>query len=69
MLVLSRYIDESIVITIPPSDKPTTVTVTQVGIQGTKSRLGFEAPKTVTVHRSEVQDSIERLGKLGPRRS
>lgn len=69
MLVLSRNVEESIIITVPPSDKTTTITVLQVDIRGNKSRLGIEAPKLVTVHRSEVQDSIERLGKLGPRRS
>ena len=69
MLVLKRYVEESIIIIVPPSDTPTKITITQLGIEGTKSKLGFDAPKTVSVNRSEVQNEIDTLGKLGPRRN
>ena len=53
MLVLSRYIDETIVI----GDD---VEITIVGIQGEKVRLGINAPPHIAIHRKEVYDSIVR---------
>ena len=47
MLVLSRKTDESIVI-----DKRITVTVLE--IQGSRIRLGIEAPKEIPVVREEL---------------
>jgi len=71
MLVLSRAVDEKIIIIIPPSNKPTIVEVVQVDIRGTKSRLGIQAPRNVTINRSEVQDqiNIENLAKLGQKKN
>jgi len=71
MLVLSRAIDEKIIIVIPPSNKPTIVEVIQVDIRGSKSRLGIQAPRNVTINRSEVQDqiNIENLAKLGQKKN
>lgn len=60
MLVLSRKKNESVVITVPPSSTPTTITLTTIETRGDKTRTGFDAPKEVTVHRKEVQDAIER---------
>ena len=53
MLVLSRKLNESIVI----NDD---ITVTVVDIRGDKVRLAIEAPKEVPVHRREVFDAIHR---------
>ena len=53
MLVLSRKVNESIVI----NDN---ITVIVVEIRGDKVRLGVEAPKEVPVHRREVFDAIHR---------
>jgi len=53
MLVLAREKNESITI----GDD---ITVTVVGIQGGKVRLGIIAPLAVPVHRSEVCDAIKR---------
>ncbi|MDA0772527.1 MAG: carbon storage regulator CsrA [Cyanobacteria bacterium] len=53
MLVLTRQIDESIVI----GDN---IVITIVGIRGDKVRLGIEAPRDVSVHRQEVHDDIQR---------
>jgi carbon storage regulator len=60
MLVLSRKINESIVI----SDG---IIVTVVEIRRDKVRLGIEAPKNVTVHRREVYEKIKE-GSLGAQR-
>jgi carbon storage regulator len=61
MLVLSRKVDESIVI----NDD---ITIIVVEIRGDKVRLGIEAPKEVPVHRREVFDAIRRndLPKTDP---
>ncbi|MDR3196669.1 MAG: carbon storage regulator CsrA [Planctomycetaceae bacterium] len=51
MLVLSRKINESVII----NDN---ITVVVVEIHGDKVRLGIEAPKDIIVHRKEVYDAI-----------
>ncbi len=51
MLVLSRKVDESIVI-------GEDIVVTVVEVRGDKVRLGISAPREVTVHRREVYDKI-----------
>jgi len=51
MLVLSRQIDETIMI----GDN---VELTIVDIRGDKVRIGIKAPANVTVHRKEVYDAI-----------
>jgi carbon storage regulator len=56
MLVLSRQLDESIVI----GDK---VVVTIVDIRGDKVRLGIQAPSEVPVHRKEVYEAIQKEGR------
>ena len=73
MLVLSRQIDETIMI----GDE---VELTIVDIRGDKVRIGIKAPATVAVHRKEVYDAIKNenqqaaefrgeLGSLRPRGS
>jgi len=51
MLVLSRHIDESIMI----GDE---IELTIVDIRGDKVRIGITAPSSVAVHRKEVYESI-----------
>ena len=58
MLILSRKLDETIVIDAERGRTPITVRV--VAIQGGKVRIGIDAPRDVTVHRSEVFDAIRR---------
>ena len=53
MLVLSRQLDESIVI----GDN---IVVTIVDIRGERVRLGIQAPGEVAVHRQEVYQAIQR---------
>lgn len=56
MLVLSRQVDETIMI----GDD---IEVTVVDIRGDKVRLGITAPKAIAVHRKEVYEAIKRENK------
>ena len=53
MLVLSRHIDESLII-------GNDIEIVVVEIRGDKVRLGVQAPREVSVHRREVYDAIQR---------
>lgn len=57
MLVLSRKINESIII----GDD---IVITIVDIRGDKVRVGINAPQKVPVHRQEVYEAIERERKV-----
>ena len=57
MLVLSRHINESIMI----GDMEVMV----VDIRGDKVRLGVTAPTEVSVHRREVYDAIKLQAEAG----
>lgn len=52
MLVLTRHIDQKIII----GDD---ITISVLGIQGNHVRLGFTAPKDVSVHREEIYLRIQ----------
>lgn len=56
MLILSRRLNESIVI----SDD---IVVTVLEVRGDQVRLGIRAPRSVTVHREEVQREILEANK------
>lgn len=53
MLVLSRQLDESIMI----GDD---IVITLVDVRGDKIRLGIAAPTDVPIHRQEVYEAIQR---------
>ena len=53
MLVLSRQLDESIMI----GDD---IVITVVDIRGDKVRIGIAAPGAIPVHRQELYESIQR---------
>ena len=56
MLILSRKEDETIILIIPPSDKPTVVKVTVSSIKATRVALGFDGPRTTKILREEVSE-------------
>jgi len=60
MLVLSRKVGETIVITAPDG---TQIVLMMVEVRGDKARIGIDAPRTYTVHREEVQQRISANGK------
>jgi carbon storage regulator len=53
MLVLSRQVDEAVMI----GDD---IRVTVVRIQHGKVRLGIDAPKALPVHRKEIYDRVQK---------
>ena len=57
MLVLSRKLNESIVIN-------ENIVVTVLGVQGDKVRLGIEAPGEIPVHRQEVYEKMQNEAVL-----
>ena len=58
MLILSRKIDESLII----GDE---VTVTVLSIKGKQVRLGITAPDEISVHREEVYKMIKKEAANG----
>jgi len=59
MLILTRYANEDVIITVPPSEKPRTIVVRAVEIDGRRMRLGFTAESEVVINRMEVQEAID----------
>ncbi len=57
MLVLTRRIDESL--TIGDS-----ITITVLGIEGDKVKLGIKAPREITILRQEIYDAVQEQNKL-----
>ena len=56
MLVLSRLLNEKIVITTPDG---TRIVLTLVECRVGKARIGIDAPETYRVNRGEIQDAID----------
>lgn len=56
MLVLSRKVNEKIVVTSPDG---TLITLMLVEIRGDKARIGVDAPKAWSIHRSEIQALVD----------
>ncbi len=63
MLVLTRKIEESVVIGRPGTTQ-VLLTVTVVGIEGGKVRLGFQADPSIPVYRREVWQRMLPLDQL-----
>jgi carbon storage regulator len=53
MLVLARYVNESIMI----GDD---IEVVVVAVQGDQVKLGIRAPRVISVHRKEIYEEIQR---------
>lgn len=62
MLVVTRRVGETLVITTPAGEE---IRVTVLGTKGNQVRLGASAPKTVTVHREEIHERIRAGLKKG----
>jgi carbon storage regulator len=60
MLVLSREVDQVIVIVTPEGRR---IQMRVVELRGDKVRLGWDADREVSIHRGEVQRRIEKEGQ------
>jgi len=60
MLVLSRKVGETVIITAPDG---TSLVVMLVEVRGDKVRIGIAAPTTYTINREEIQQRISSNGK------
>lgn len=61
MLVLSRKVNETIIVTAPDG---TRITLMLIEIRGDKARIGLAAPREWSVHRGEIQAVVDS-GKTG----
>lgn len=57
MLVLTRHIDQRVILTLPDGRRGAVVVVEA---HGGKARLGFEFPADVQIHRENVQARVDR---------
>lgn len=57
MLVISRKVGESVILTLESGDK---IKIQVTDIDRNKVRIGIDAPKEIGVFRSEIQESIDR---------
>lgn len=62
MLVLSRRVDESIVIRLDPHDKSRDIYLTIVDIRHDRTKVGFEAPSDILILRSELDKDTPNAG-------
>jgi len=60
MLVLSRKVGETVIITAPDG---TQIVLMLIEVRGDKCRIGIAAPTTYTIYREEVQQRISSNGK------
>ena len=60
MLVLSRKVGETIIVTAPDG---TQIVLMIIEVRGDKARIGIAAPKSYAINREEIQQSISANGK------
>jgi carbon storage regulator len=63
MLILTRRVGETLVMSLPSGE---TITVTVLSVKGNQVRIGTTAPKHIPVHRQEIHERIQR-GMPAPR--
>ena len=66
MLVTTRYPGESVIITVPPGDKPQRITVKPIQVRGDRVRLGFDAPWRDHFDEMAKKTCIRKLCKYLP---
>jgi sRNA-binding carbon storage regulator CsrA len=54
MLVIRRKQSEEVLITVPPSDKPTTLVLKAVECNQRTTLFGFDGPRSVLILRKEL---------------
>jgi carbon storage regulator len=64
MLILTRKVEESVV--VGAADFRQLLSVTVLGVDGGKVRLGFRADRSVAVHRWEVWQRIAQSAGVPP---
>ena len=57
MLVLTRRLEEGLVITVPGGE---TITISVFAIEGDRVKLGIEAPRHMTVLRQELSEAVRQ---------
>jgi carbon storage regulator len=57
VLVLTRRLEEGLVITVPSGE---TITITVFAVEGDRVKLGIEAPRQVTILRQELCDAVRQ---------
>jgi carbon storage regulator len=62
MLVLTRRIDQTILIGDPKSGLPP-LEITVIEVRGDQVRLGIKAPRDMPVHRKEIYEQIRAENK------
>ena len=62
MLILSRFVNESIIINGGTKNE---ITIMVVGIENRKAKIGIEAPREFPVHRTEVYEQIKQQENEG----
>ena len=60
MLVLSRKVGETIIVTAPDG---TQIVLMIIEVRGDKARIGIAAPKSYAINREEIQQKISANGK------
>ncbi len=61
MLVLTRKLDEEVIIKVGSTE----VAVSVVDVSGSKFQLGFDAPDEVTILRSELHNKGDNYNEVG----
>jgi carbon storage regulator CsrA len=65
MLVLGREAEQSVILTVPPSNQTQYIEVIVNEIRASSVRLGFEAAPEVEINRREVQEEIDQQRNQG----
>ena len=65
MLILTRRVGETTMITVPPSDKEQVITITVLGVKGNQVRTGTVANDDVGIDREEIYNRKQQERQQG----